>query len=251
MSNEPVEIERICPLCGTNSFQPYRGRPLCRCAGCGSKERERLLGLVIKRALPESTGAPVIHFAPEQAIAAVLRARYGDAYVAADVSPENYHWLSVRKIDLSNPSAFLERESVQGLVHSHVLEHVPGDLTRIIQGMNAAIKPGGFHLFCIPFFSRFYREDLNDLPSQVREEMYGQCDHVRSFGTEDFEYRVLSLFEGFERIYLNVSREELARAAVPVRAIGNLTSHSAFLLRKRSPDPVGGPQLDRSEAGSR
>lgn len=233
MSQESV-IEHLCPLCGSDTFAPYRGRPAGRCAGCGAHERARLLGLVIKRALPEPTGAPVIHFAPEQAITNLLQARYGLAYQAADFTPESYAWLSVRKIDLSDPHAYLEPESVQGLVHSHVLEHVPADLTRVIQCMNAAIQPGGFHLFCVPFFTPFYREDLNELPLQVREEMYGQFDHVRSFGTEDFEHRVLSLFKDFERADIPVSADDLSQAAVPLQAVRKLTSHSAFLFRKRT-----------------
>lgn len=227
------EIERVCPICQSPTFAPYRERPFCRCTGCGAKERERLLSLVIQRLLPEPTGARVIHFAPEPSISKLLHARFGDAYVAADISPEAYPWLPVEKIDLSSPSSFLPQESVQGLIHSHVLEHIPGDLTRIIRGLNDAVQAGGFHLFSVPFFTRFYREDLNELPPQIRDDMYGQNDHVRSFGTEDFDHRVLSLFEGFDRVPLGLSRHDLARAAVPVQAANELTSHSAFLFRKR------------------
>lgn len=225
----------LCPLCGSNTFAPYRGRPAGQCAGCGAHERGRLLALVISRALPEPTGAPVIHFAPEPAIADLLRSKYGDAYEAADFAPESYPWITVRRIDLSTPLAYFAPGTLQGVVHSHVLEHVPADLTRLIQGINAAIQPGGFHLFCVPFFTLSYREDLNDLPVKVREEMYGQADHVRSFGTEDFEHRVLSLFEGFERADLKITVQDLSRAAIPVRAVRTFTSHSAFLFRKRAP----------------
>lgn len=232
-SRELSEVERVCPICQSTTFAPYRGRPLCRCTGCGAKERERLLSLVIQRLLPAPTGARVIHFAPEPSISKLLCARFGDAYIAADISPESYPWRRVEKIDLSAPSPFLQPGCVQGLIHSHVLEHIPGDLTRIIQTLNAAVQPGGFHLFSIPFFTRFYREDLNELPAQIRDEMYGQSDHVRSFGTDDFEHRVLSLFEGFDRESLGLSRHDLAAAAVPVQAVNELTSHSAFLFRKR------------------
>lgn len=238
--NSPVSAaatgEHMCPLCGSDTFAAYRGRPAGQCAGCGAHERARLLGLVIKRSLPEPTGAPVVHCAPEPAITRLLEAKYGRFYEAADVSPEAYPWLTVRKVDLSDPGASFAAESLQGIVHSHVLEHVPADLTRIVRGMNRAIQPGGFHLFCVPFFTRFYREDMNELPVQTREQMYGQADHVRSFGTDDFEYRVLSLFDGFDRVPLEVGAYELSRAAIPVRAVRTFTSHSVFLFKKRLHD---------------
>lgn len=226
--------EPVCPLCGSTSFAAYRNRPAGRCVGCGAHERGRLLGLVIKKSLPAPSGDPVVHFAPEPAITKLLQAKYGETYLPADFSPESYPWLLVRKIDLSDPSAYLKPETVQGLIHAHVLEHVPADLTRVIRAMNRAIKPGGFHLFCVPIFTPFYREDLNDLPQALREEMYGQADHVRSFGSEDFEYRVLSLFEDFERVDLGLTAADLSKAAVPAHAVRKITSHSALLFRKRS-----------------
>ncbi|MFG5408139.1 hypothetical protein ABXN37_08465 [Piscinibacter sakaiensis] len=79
--------------------------------------------------------------------------KFGTRYIAADFSPEIYQSSSkvdVRKVDLSRPEAFLPRNSVEGLVHSHVLEHIPGSIERIVAKMNDAIVPGGFHLFSVP-----------------------------------------------------------------------------------------------------
>ena len=140
------------------------------------------------------------------------------------------------QVDLSRPLDFFPRESVQGLVHAHVLEHVPGDLHRIVKQMNEIIAPGGFHTFCIPFFSRWYREDMDpEMPASERDRIYGQYDHVRSFGTNDTEDRVLSLFDGFERIHIDkvYSEDELARNAIPAHAVTSLTSHTVFHFVKK------------------
>jgi phosphoglycolate phosphatase len=228
-----------CPLCGSTSFGDYRRRKKVRCAGCGSFERGRLLGLVFKRLAPAPTGAPVVHFAPEMSTSKLLREIYGSAYTPADYSPEAYPWmdLPMRKIDLTSPDQYLPPRSVQGLVHCHILEHVPGDLTSSLIKMNDAIQPGGFHIFVVPYFSRWFREDLDtNMSHEERDRLFGQFDHVRSFGTEDFYDRMALAFRDFERVDLRdvISRQDLLKASVPEAAVSSLTSHSVHFFRKHS-----------------
>lgn len=225
-----------CPLCGSESFKDYRSRKSARCSDCGSLERGRFLGMVLKRLAPPPNGSPIIHFAPERSIATFLRSLYGENYVPADFDPSAYAWAGpVRQIDLCCPSRYLERESVQGLVHSHVLEHIPADLTSTLIEMNAAIQPGGFHAFCVPFLGKYYREDANpDASREERERLYGQWDHVRAFGTSDFLDRIRLAFKGFKLLDLteHFSAADLRSARVPVHCLTSLTSHTVFFLQK-------------------
>lgn len=194
------EPKPTCPLCGSYDFIDYRQRKNVRCAGCKSLERGRFIGLVLKRLAPVPNGASVVHFAPEAGISRFLRQMYGDSYVPADIQPSAYAWLEqpVRRIDLSTPSEFLEKKSVLRLVHCHVLEHVPADLTTTLIEMNAAIQSGGFHAFCVPFVGKYYSEDANpDTSREERAARYGQWDHIRAFGTSDFFERIRLAFEGF------------------------------------------------------
>lgn len=228
----------ICPLCGSNAFNSYRGRVNARCAGCGSKERGRFLGLVLKRLAPAPSGAPVYHFAPEKKIADLLYRQYGSAYVPADIEPELYGWspVPVRQVDLRRPAGDIPGP-VQGMVHSHVLEHIPGSIERVIRDMNALIEPGGFHIFQVPIQPGWYREDMDpDLPGAERKRMFFQENHMRIFGRSDFADRVLDLFEGFERVDISahVTAGDLATAAVRPGALRTPTGHSVFFFRKRS-----------------
>jgi phosphoglycolate phosphatase len=150
---------------------------------------------------------PVWHFAPEPGMQSVLMKRFGTRYIPADFSPELYSsWsqMPVQKVDLSYPNEYLTIGSVEGLVHSHILEHIPGSIERVISQMNDAIVPGGFHLFCVPIHPGWYREDMNPtMSAKEREDLFYQDDHLRVFGEEDFEDRCLRLFENdFTRIDL-------------------------------------------------
>lgn len=226
-----------CPVCGGSRFGNYRGRKAMRCGSCGSLERTRMLALALKSINPQPTGAPVMHFAPERGMLRLLKDIFRDAYTPADFEPGNYSWcpVPVMKVDLSDPLAFMKPESVQGLVHCHVLEHVPADIGNTIRAMNRAIQPGGFHAFVVPFFSDWYREDASpDMTHEQREALFGQYDHVRSFGTRDFEARIFPAFDGFERVDLStrITGAQLRAAAIPARAASGLTSHTVFYFEK-------------------
>jgi hypothetical protein len=231
------ELTPTCPLCGSHNFVDYRQRKSVRCSGCKSLERGRFLGLVLKQLAPVPNGASVVHFAPETGISGFLRQMYGDSYVPADIEPSAYAWLEqpVRRIDLCRPSAFLDEESVLGLVHCHVLEHVPADLTTTLIEMNAAIQPGGFHAFCVPFLGKYYSEDANpDTSREEREARYGQWDHMRAFGTSDFLERIRFAFEGFRLVDLKdfFTVRDLQMANIPARSLASLTSHTVFFFQK-------------------
>lgn len=227
-----------CTICGGTSFGAYRGRQNARCATCGSKERARLMALVIRRFTPQSCGKPVYHFAPEAAIADVLIEKYGKNYQPADFSPEIYSWSEVplKKVDLSSPLKYISPQSLHGLVHSHVLEHIPASLDYVLEEMNKTLLPGGFHLFQVPIIDGWYREDMNpDMPVEERIGRFFQDDHLRMFGSRDFEDRVLRLFrKGFRRIDLSqeISKEELTDAAVPRFTLEKVNGHTAFLFIK-------------------
>lgn len=201
-------------------------------------ERTRLMAMVVKDIAPAATGAPVYHFAPEPSLVRVLKEKYSAGYKAADFDPSQYPWYTdgMQQMDLSRSRDFFKPGSVQGFLHAHVLEHVPGDLNRVIREMNDAIAPGGFHIFCIPFFTKWYREDMDpEMSHEMRDRLFGQYDHMRSFGTQDYQERVLSLFDGFERVNLSrhFTRDQLVEAAVPASALTSPTSHTVYFFRKK------------------
>ena len=227
-----------CPLCGNETFAPYRNRQNARCTECGAKERERLMGMILQKTDIDAQGKPVYHFAPETQLRHYLRQRFGALYQAADISPELYEaeGFPVQRVDLSRPREYFEPQSIGGIVHSHVLEHIPASVDRVIRELNEALVPGGFHIFQVPIHEGWSREDMDpDLSTDIRLERFYQEDHIRVFGSRDFADRVLSLFDdGFQQTDTStlVTKEDAQGAAIPYSALSRPTGHSVFLFRK-------------------
>ncbi|MFA1621242.1 hypothetical protein ACDY96_00060 [Rhizobium mongolense] len=196
------------------------------------------MALVLRKFAPPRNGKPVYHFAPETAIADILLEKYDSDYRPADYEPELYSWskVPVAKVDLSKPRNVFSKASVRGFVHSHVLEHIPGSIERIISEMNEAIEPGGFHLFQVPIEQGWYREDMNPhLSREERERIFKQDDHLRVFGDQDFDDRCLRLFSGFKQIDLRreITGDALEEAVVPRSTLTRYNGHTAFMFIKR------------------
>jgi len=193
------------------------------------------MALVLRSdAVPKGVNLPVYHFAPERSIAGVLLELFGDNYRPADLVPDSYSWskVPVRRVNLSRPLNHFRPESVGGFIHSHVLEHVPASIDRVVSEMNAALAPGGFHIFQVPIHHGWYREDMDpDMDPSDRTRLFHQHDHMRQFGDKDFEERVLELFDDMIRIDLSdaLDSEMLKQAAVPASALTRNTGHTVYL----------------------
>jgi hypothetical protein len=229
-----------CPICGGTEFVAFRGRPDAECTGCRAKERQRMLALFLPRLRPDPRNAdlPVVHFAPEVAISGLLRARFPDTYMAADINPPRYAKIGVpvARVDMTDPLASFAPGSVAGFVHSHVLEHLPVPLGGVLRDLNACIAPGGFHIFQLPVYPGPTDEDLSpDMSPEVRLQRFGHVEHMRRIGTEDVERDLVRHMAGFDRVRIAdvVSARAVARAAIPASARTEDTPHSLFVFLKR------------------
>jgi hypothetical protein len=87
-----------------------------------------MLALALLRAAPEPSSLPVVHFAPEKSLVPVLVGMFGRDYVRADINIDRYADRSstpLLKVDLCTPLNYFKPNSLGGMIHSHVLEHVP------------------------------------------------------------------------------------------------------------------------------
>jgi hypothetical protein len=228
-----------CPLCGSRKFKDYRGRTNAACAGCGAKERHRLLGLVLPKILPEKLEAPLVHMAPELGIARLLWERYGDLYRPVDFSPEGYAKLPVpaQKFDLVRPLEYFAESSVEVVLHSHVAEHIFAPVGSFMRELNKVIRPGGLHIFQVPIRQGLYDEDLDpSLTARDREIRFGQYDHVRWFGDQDLQQHLLDHFVDCDRVGLDglVRKDELTRAGLRSDILTRFTSDTIFIFRKQA-----------------
>jgi SAM-dependent methyltransferase len=160
-----------CPLCGHDGrFLPDRGRRWARCWRCGSLERHRLLWHVIGTM---SLSEPVLHFAPERAIEAHLRARCQE-YQTADIrSPFPVDHPGCDLTALPFPTA-----SFGTLIACHVLEHVRDD-QRAIAEIARVLRPGGVAFLPVPIVAARTIE----YPQPVASEHY----HVRAPGLDYYD----------------------------------------------------------------
>ncbi len=161
------------------------------CPKCDSFDRERLIYLYLVRCT-DFLRRPVrlLHVSPEAQLEKFLRSQTNITYASADLGPSSVDLrLDVTKIPLLDSSIDL-------IICSHVLEHVPDD-RRAMSEMIRVLKPGGSAILQVPI--SLLQEKTDEDPSVVdahdREQRFGQGDHVRLYG-KDYRVRLESV--GFQ-----------------------------------------------------
>jgi SAM-dependent methyltransferase len=184
-----------CPCCDNHfhRFIPYgftqRGPDgptrNSRCPGCGYIDRHRLLWLYIQSHTNIfSDRLKILHFAPEAIIQKKLRSCSNLDYTSADLNSP----LAMITLDITNiPYA---QSSFDVILCSHVLEHIPDDVTAISE-LYRILKPDGWALILVPFNAERAEtfEDASIVDPKERSRLFGQYDHVRVYG-RDFVARL-------------------------------------------------------------
>lgn len=185
-----------CNICGSTRFVAPHKRGHTQCDGCGSNERARLLWLMLQKHELLRPGLRVLHIAPEHAFAERLHAIWGEGYEPVDVDPELYSFApNMRRIDLVEDAAKLPSRHYDLVLHSHVMEHIPCNITAILYHLHRALKPDGKQLCCVPIIrDGHYAEDLGPLLPADATARFGQHDHVRSFGGVDIQRTLGMIF---------------------------------------------------------
>lgn len=177
---------RECPVCEVElaSFAPYNERHGAICPNCRSLERHRLLWLYVARETPVLTEPTrCLHMAPEPAIQERLRRHANVDYVSADLNPG---WPADVVADVTDLP--FEDGRFDLVICNHVLEHVPDDAAAMSE-MLRVLRPGGTALMLHPLDetrqSTF--EDASVTSAREREELFGQRDHVRVYGSDFYD----------------------------------------------------------------
>jgi SAM-dependent methyltransferase len=123
----------------------------------------------------------VAHFAPEPAIEAQLRKRLTNArYVTADLAPGR----ADEQVDVTRIP--WEDGSVDLLICSHVLEHVPDDRAAMRE-LCRVLSSQGHALLEVPVMGETTREDPTVTDPAERLRLFGQDDHVRAYGRDYYD----------------------------------------------------------------
>jgi len=178
-----------CPICGGayQNFLPFGVgvRRNARCPGCGSLERHRFLYLYLQDTLRwPRRRLRVLHIAPEPCIRAELEPLPNIDYVCIDLFDRR------AQMHMDITRLRLRDASVDGIICSHVLEHVSDDRSAISE-LFRVLKPGGRALILVPIDMDLAVTDEDPeitLPSE-RLARFGHPYHVRTCG-EDYHQRI-------------------------------------------------------------
>ena len=169
--------ERVCPICERQAarFLPYRNlsEPERRCAGCGSLERHRLLWVALSKRDAFRGRDLILHVAPEPCLEGRLRERLGNRYLTLDLNRPT----TQLRADLTNLP--FKDGSVDAVICSHVLEHIPND-RGAIRELYRVLKPSGWAALLVPIMRpNDTEEDPSVQDPEERLKRYGHREHVR------------------------------------------------------------------------
>jgi SAM-dependent methyltransferase len=140
----------VCPVCDyAGPFLDVRNRDIGRrlygqCPRCNTRERHRLLRLVIADLARRSdlSGLRALHFSPETVLSPWLRGLFS-SYETSDFARRSCdHAYDLTAIDL--PAG-----AVDVVIACHVLEHVPAE-EAALKEIARILKPGGMALLPVP-----------------------------------------------------------------------------------------------------
>lgn len=223
-----------CNLCGSSDWADMGSRIKVLCNQCRSLERTRVFKLFLERAGLPKPGMSVLHLAPEMSMYRFLSDAQLEAYDVVDIAPENFRFANIRRLDLCTDAANLPTNFYDLIIHSHVLEHVPCNVTAVMFHLHRSLKSSGLHLMCLPFLDGAYEEDLSDITPESANKRFGQADHVRRFGKIDVQltlgmvFRIPKLYS----LYEYFTKEKLDECNIPERERSGFTGTSVFPLRK-------------------
>ena len=168
----------FCPCCQRESreFAPFgvTRRPRARCPKCGSLERHRLLWLFLtsRPHLLEGTQR-LLHIAPEPVMAGLFKSVPGIHYISADLMAATDIRLDITALPFADGS-------LDAVVCSHVLDHVPDDRAAMCE-FRRVLDPHGWAILQSPMDPRraIAVEDFSVQAPAERERVFGQFDHVR------------------------------------------------------------------------
>ena len=188
------------------------------CPYCPSYDRERHLFLFFDKIgfWGKISHSAVLHFAPEFNLSKEIESLAPLKYIKCDFAPPNE---DVIKVDATNIP--YEDNSFDIIICNHVLEHIPHYL-RALQEIYRVLKTDGIAILQTPYSKVLKKnfEDENINTDDQRLFFYGEKDHFRIFGEENFFSDIKSvgfhlnvikhkeLFDEQTSLYYGVSSEE-------------------------------------------
>ena len=160
------------------------------CPHCGASDRERLMALSIESFLLSKEGkmVEVLEIAPSKSFAGFFAGHPLIRHRTADLlSP-----LAQDKVDICDMAIYQDKQ-FDLVICSHVLEHVPDDLSAMRE-LCRVLKPDGVLVVLVPILMTLEKTDEDPLETDeaVRWRRFGQDDHIRIYSSADFVRKLQS-----------------------------------------------------------
>jgi SAM-dependent methyltransferase len=175
-----------CPICNSNlkKFIPiyFKSGVDNSCPRCGSLSRTRSLYNYISEKIPLNQDS-ILDFSPHRSIYNNL-SKTKRNYIANDFDNQFHADTHHDITDLP-----FEKESFDLIICFHVLEHIPND-DKAIANLHKVLKKNGNLLIQVPLKEGETDEDLSITDPKLRENRFGQSDHVRIYGKNDLRNKI-------------------------------------------------------------
>ncbi len=173
----------LSPFHGDNGIVPPIVVPDTLCPWCGSHVHHRLMWTVLPNILKNITSSPnkdaprILHFAPEKPSIPRLQKLHNAQYITTDFIRGDIHV----KFDMCKMG--LASQSIDLVIASHVLEHVPNDIAALNE-IFRILRLGGQAVLLVPLLAESSYEYDGVTTDAERLRVYGQRDHVRAYGVD-------------------------------------------------------------------
>lgn len=156
------------------------------CSNCGCLERNRWCMYVLaQRTNVIIEPCTVLHFAPEEGIADLIRTNKECIYYSADLMRDR----AMLQVDLTN--ILFKDSTFDYIIVNHVLEHILDERTAIRE-LKRVLKDDGVIIMSFPVCTeQDTYEDASIITRKDRKRNFGQEDHVRLYG-RDYRERLES-----------------------------------------------------------
>lgn len=229
-----------CNICGGEQFKPDKNRGNIRCSNCGSIDRTRLLKMFLDHYADLREGMRVLHISPERPLFPRIADVVGEGYHIRDIDIERYSKLKhdsvkIEKLDLCEDVDSLPTDYYDLVLHNHVIEHVPCNVSAVLWHLHRSLNENGLHMFSVPMSAK-YEESLCDLSPEERDRRFKHPEHMRIFGRKDISQTIGMIFD-IEDQFRKTPRdhfggEELQKCNIPESRWDKFDGGSVFMIPK-------------------
>ncbi len=159
------------------------------CPSCGSIQRTRLLWKYLQLEWPELSQKKILHFSPHKYLRKKILQQNKTNYNDTDYVTSRCRY----QYDIT--ALPLDSNSLDLVIAYHIFEHIPDDRLAM-QECFRTLASGGRMLAQVPWRNEATVEDSSITDPKERLRLFGQEDHVRYYGKQDFKNRLQEA--GFE-----------------------------------------------------